>query len=43
MKHVRTGQVKLVYILADPWKVIDLHKPFSMPETLAVVQGDVGH
>ena len=30
-------------ILADPWKTIDMHKPFNMPETIAVIQGDVGH
>ena len=43
VKHARTSRVKLVYILADPWKNIDMHKPFNMPETIAVIQGDVGH
>ena len=35
--------MRLVYIQADPWKVIDVDQQFNLPETICVVKGDIGH
>ena len=43
IKHPRTDQMRLVYIQADPWKVIDVDQQFNLPETICVVKGDIGH